>query len=131
MDDHQILPGDRTRERIGEGIRIWDKVLLCCSKASLDSYWVNEEIDRALKKEERLWKATRERVLVLIPVDLDGSLSDWEGDQADVLLQRDVARLNGWETDDSIYQEQLERIVAALRSDDAARPVPPEPKLGK
>ena len=32
LDEHQLLPGDEFHERIDQGIRLWDKVLLCCSK---------------------------------------------------------------------------------------------------
>ena len=122
LDEHQILPGDRISEQIDKGIRTWDKVLLCCSKTSLSSSWVDEEVDRALEKEERLWKKYGKRVLALIPADLDGHLFDWQGDQADVLRGRSVARLEGWETDNSIYGEQVKRIVDALRADDGVGP---------
>jgi uncharacterized protein YjbI with pentapeptide repeats len=37
LDEHQMLPGDDIYEGIDRGIRFWDKVLLCCSQASLTS----------------------------------------------------------------------------------------------
>ena len=42
-------------------VRLWDKVLLCCSKESLQSWWVDKEIQKALMKEEQLWKERLER----------------------------------------------------------------------
>jgi hypothetical protein len=40
LDDHQLLPGQDTYYEIDRGIRLWDKVLLCASKASLANWWV-------------------------------------------------------------------------------------------
>ena len=128
LDDHQILPSDRLLESIDKGIRTWDKVLLCCSEASLTSHWVNAEIDEALKNEERLWKGRSKRVLALIPINLDGYLFKWDGDQASILTDRQ-ANFVGWESDNSIYQEQFERIVQALRADDAGREKPPKSRV--
>ena len=35
LDEHQMLPGDDIYEQIDRGIKLWDKVLLCCSQTSL------------------------------------------------------------------------------------------------
>jgi uncharacterized protein YjbI with pentapeptide repeats len=39
LDEKQLLPGDDILDEVDRGIRLWDKVLLCCSRASLDSSW--------------------------------------------------------------------------------------------
>ena len=31
LDEKQMLPGDDIYEQVDRGIRLWDKVLLCCS----------------------------------------------------------------------------------------------------
>lgn len=56
LDEHQLLPGDDIFEQVDRGIRLWDKVLLCCSKASLKSWWVDDEITKAYQKEQALMK---------------------------------------------------------------------------
>lgn len=45
LDEHQLLPGDDIYEATDRGIRLWDKVLLCCSKTSLSSWWVDKEVN--------------------------------------------------------------------------------------
>ena len=44
LDEKQMLPGDDIYEQVDRGIRLWDKVLLCCSKDSLTSWWVRPHL---------------------------------------------------------------------------------------
>jgi hypothetical protein len=129
LDDHQILPGDDILDQVDQGIRSWDKVILCCSKSSLTSPWVEREADKALQKEERMWRERDAKVMAIIPLDLDGHLFEWESGKASVLQSRLAPDFTGWEKDDAKFEAQLEKLVRALRSDDGARPKPPEAKL--
>jgi hypothetical protein len=63
LDEKQMLPGDDIYEQVDRGIRIWDKVLLCCSKRSLSSWWVDSEINRAFEKERALMKERGRKTL--------------------------------------------------------------------
>jgi hypothetical protein len=130
LDEHALLPGDDIYAEVDKGIRLWDKVLLCCSRNSLNSWWVERELDTAFEKERGIRNDRHEHKLVIIPLDLDGYLLDgWNGPHASALRKRLAARFLGWQTATSLYSRQLEKLQAALRSDEAARVEPPQSKL--
>ena len=93
--------------------------MLCCSEASLTSWWVDNEINKAFTKEQQRVKDSGKKVLSLIPLNLDGYMftSEWTSGKKDEILSRLAADFTRWETDPAEFEKQFERVVEALRTD--------------
>lgn len=127
LDEHDLLPGDKIYTEVDRGIRLWDKVLLCCSKDALTSWWVDNEIKIAFDKEQHLWRERKKEVLALIPLNLDDYLfsGEWQSGLATEVKARLAANFGGWEQDNKKFEEQFERLVKALRTGRGKEPPPP------
>lgn len=85
-----MLPGDVMHDSIDHGIRLWDKVLLCASKASLQGIWrVDKEIEKAFAKEHRLM---REQGQALDDYLFDG----WTSGKQTAVTAWCAANFRGW-----------------------------------
>lgn len=131
LDETHLMPGDDIQGAIDEGVRLWDKVLLCCSESSMTSWWVDKEFRKALQKEEALWKKRGKQVLAIIPLNLDGYIlkADWTDWKKQHLTDRVAADFTGWDKDNAKFEEELGRLLTALRTDVGAREQPPRPLL--
>jgi hypothetical protein len=76
---HDVQAGRKLHEQIDEAIRIYDKLLLLLSPASINSEWVRTEIAKARKREVR---ENRRMLFPLRLIEFD-VLRDWECFDAD------------------------------------------------
>ena len=115
LDDHEMAIGADIRDEIDSGIDINDRVLLCCSRHSLESYWVDREIERALAKEQRLWQTERRRAACILPLDLDGYLFDgWQDSRSADIRNRVAADFRGWQRRPAVFEDGLQRVTRSL-----------------
>jgi TIR domain len=124
LDEKQLLPGHDISRELERGIRLSDKFLLCASKNSLTSAWVEDEIKTTLEKERSLRKERGKPVHKLIPLDLDGYMftDDWDfGVSAQEIRSRVAADFRDWKKSRSKFARQVDRVIEALRADEGTR----------
>jgi hypothetical protein len=91
---------------------------------------VDNEINKAFQKEQALMNLRKKKVLALVPFNLDGYLfAGWENGKASQVRARVAADFRGWNENHAKCEEQIERVVRALRADEHGREQPPESKL--
>ncbi|GHO98889.1 hypothetical protein KSF_089370 [Reticulibacter mediterranei] len=103
--------GDPFRKRIDESIRVHDKLLLVLSEHSVNSAWVEKEVETAFEKEHRSHK------LVLFPIKLDETVM--HTDQAwaaDIRRMRHIGNMSQWKDHDA-YQRGLQRLLRDLKQE--------------
>lgn len=106
---HDLKIGDRIRPAIDDAIRIRDKLLIVLSDNSLNSQWVEEEVETAFEEEKRRGKT------VLFPVRLDDAVM--QTDQAwaaDIRRTRHIGDFRSWKDDDK-YQVAFRRLLRDLK----------------
>ena len=74
-----------------------------------------------LQDTTRHLKDRGEKVLTLLPLDLDGYVfSGWQSGKKETVLQRLVGDFKGWDTDNAKFEREFQKLVKALRADDGA-----------
>jgi uncharacterized protein YjbI with pentapeptide repeats len=102
--------GDEFRRRIDDSIRIHDKLLLVISKDSIQSPWVEKEVETAFERERR------ENRTVLFPIRLDDAVMDTnEAWAADIRRTRHIADFTRWDRHRE-YIKAIERLLRDLKA---------------
>jgi TIR domain len=120
---HDIQGGKKVHEQIDEAIRVYEKLLLILSPASMNSEWVKTEIAKARKRE------INENRRMLFPISLVGfeAIRNWECFDADT--GKDSAReireyfipdFSHWKADTDAYTQAFDRLLRDLKAETAA-----------
>ena len=103
--------GDVIRSRIDEAIRVHDKLLLVLSQSSVESSWVEKEVETAFEKERQ------QKRHVLFPVRLDDAVmqtsTSWA---ADIRRMRHITDFTDWKDHDA-YQKAFARLLRDLKAE--------------
>jgi uncharacterized protein YjbI with pentapeptide repeats len=117
---HDIQGGKKVHEQIDAAIRIYDKLLLILSNASMASEWVKSEIAYARQKE----KEQARRVLFPITLVNFSRIKKWKSFDADI--GKDSAReireyyipdFSRWRFDHASYKKELDRLLRDLKAE--------------
>lgn len=115
-DEHSMKAGDDIYEAIDAGIKASDKILLCCSRSSLTSWWVDSEINRVFAKERKRMRDLEKKDFSLIPLDLDGYMfsEEWQNAKKADLHTRRAANFNNWCSVPESFDQGIGEIIDAL-----------------
>ena len=117
LDHKELVAGDKIHSKVEQAIQERDKILLCASKHSLSSWWVDNEINSAIAKEQLLWKKYGAETLTLIPLNLDNFIfsNEWESSWKNQITSRISPDFTLWKERISLdnvkdVDEQISRI---------------------
>ncbi len=118
LNEHPMLPGDDFEESFDLNLHPADRLLLCCSEASLTSWWLASELEHAAEKERDLEGQRGVKIQALVPINLDGYLASgrWKSRRAAEISARLSADFDGWEDDEETFERELDRAVKALQA---------------
>jgi hypothetical protein len=115
---HEMLPGRKIHSQIDDAIRMYDKLLLILSKASMESEWVRTEIAIARKRE------IEQKREVLFPVALCPykTIREWEYFDSDIgkssareIREYFIPDFSNWKTNHGTYQAAFSKLLKGLQ----------------
>lgn len=108
--------GKTLMSSIDEAVQVYDKLVVICSKQSLNSPAVIREIERALQKEDDLARQGRDSE-VLFPLRLDNYLfTEWKHHRKADIIAKNVGDFRHWKDHDS-YQKAFDRLLRDLKAE--------------
>jgi len=114
---HDLPIGAKTWDAIDQAIKIRDKLLLILSKNSIDSEWVEDEVQKAFAEERD------RKELMLFPVRIDDAVMETPEPWARKLRdQRNIGDFRQW-NDHEAYKRSLDRMLRDLAM--TRSPAPP------
>lgn len=92
-----------------------ERVLLCVSKSSLTSPWINDELERIFEREKRLKSETGRDVRLLYPLNLDGFLfsGSWKHKHEKIMAKLAVDFV-GWRRNNAKLDQEVTKLLALL-----------------
>ena len=106
---HDMKIGARIRQTIDQAIHQQEKVLLLLSHHSINSAWVEDEVEAVLEQERR---EPRE---MLLPIRLDNAIIETgQAWAARLRRQVNIGDFTKW-TDSQVYQQAFERLLRDLK----------------
>ncbi|MFP5261066.1 MAG: TIR domain-containing protein [Blastocatellia bacterium] len=103
--------GNEIRASIDQSIRIYNKLLIVLSKASIKSQWVQQEVETALARERQ------QQLTVVFPIRLDNTvMSVNDGWPAYIKNTRHIGDFTKWRHSES-FNKAFRKLLRDLKSD--------------
>ena len=103
--------GDKIRARLDSSIKLYDKLLIILSRNSLNSVWVESEVEKAFEEERQRGQT------VLFPVRLDEAVMETDKAWAtEIRRTRHIGDFSRWKDHDA-YQQAFERLLRDLKAE--------------
>ncbi len=104
--------GEPVWGEIDRSIKIYDKLIVVCSKNSLTSGPVLREIERALNREDK------ERKSILFPITIDSYVfEEWEHPRKLDVLAKVVGDFRGWNRSAAKYGAAFKKLLKELKAE--------------
>jgi hypothetical protein len=108
-----LKTGDRFHIRIDEAIKVYNKLFLILSENSIESSWIEGEIETALERERK------QKAAVLFPIRLDDSVMTTSQTWAvDMRQTRQIEDMSGWE-DERRFKEAVAELLHNFNAEEA------------
>jgi uncharacterized protein YjbI with pentapeptide repeats len=109
------IPGHVLREQLRQAIAEKDRVILVCSKNSLqESDWVNYELEGTLAEEDRRRQSGRKDWRMIFPVMIDEHLTTWDHQLRRRLLEVLAADFRGAVGPGKRFAARFEKLLDGL-----------------
>ena len=105
------------------GVRAWDRVLLCATRATLSADWMDPLIESVKRREEAIEQQTGRSVRVMWPLNLDGYLfsGSWKHAEATEVAGRVLADFTGWRRNKTKFLQELQAMIEKLKAEVGGR----------
>lgn len=115
LDEKKMKPGDNIHDSISEGIKYYDKLILACSENSLNSWWVEKELERVYEKERELKKERGKKYRLVIPIRIDDSIFNCTDGILGTVKGSLIGDFTRWQ-DEQAFEKAVKELVDALNA---------------
>ncbi|MCB0534864.1 MAG: toll/interleukin-1 receptor domain-containing protein [Saprospiraceae bacterium] len=115
LDEKKMKPGDNIHDSISEGIKYYDKLLLVCSENSLNSWWVEKELEKVYEKEREMQKDRGKKFRLVIPIRIDDNILKCRDGILATVKSSVIGDFTKWRNE-SEFDKALKELVDALNA---------------
>jgi uncharacterized protein YjbI with pentapeptide repeats len=115
LDEKKLKPGDNIHDSISEGIKYYDKLILVCSENSLNSWWVEKELEKVYEKEREMQKEREKKFRLVIPIRIDDSIFQRKEGILTTVRNSVIGDFTQWQ-DDAAFEKAVKELVDALNA---------------